>query len=161
MNSISLARSVSRNRSGSRRRSVVRSTVSVLDEIDELYRERKTAAVVLAVDPSRNLNQRPNSSEETAIGAARNNDMLIAFGSVDPTRGAGAITQALRLAGDFGVRGFKFHPTVQTFNPSDEQFYPLWAALQDLGLPALFYGDYGAPNPPVRLAAQLLRGTRR
>ena len=41
------------------------------------------------------------------------------------------------LAGDFDVRGFKSHPTVQNFNPSDEQFYLLWAALQNLGLPAL------------------------
>lgn len=58
--------------------------------------------------------------DDIAIGAASNNDVLIPFGSVDPTRGADAITQAQRLAGDFGVRGFKFHPTVQNFNPSDQ-----------------------------------------
>ncbi|SEN38647.1 amidohydrolase family protein [Cryobacterium luteum] len=110
-----------------------------LDEIADLYRARSMAAVVFTVDASRNLNHPPNSSEEIAIGAARNNDVLIPFGSVDPTRGADAVTQARRLAHDFGVRGFKFHPTVQNFNPSDEQFYPLWAALQNLGLPALFH----------------------
>lgn len=110
-----------------------------LDEIAELYRERRMAAVVFTVDASRNLGHRPNSSEEIAVGAARNNDVLIPFGSVDPTRGADAVSQALRLAGDFGVRGFKFHPTVQNFNPSDERYYPLWDALQHLGLPALFH----------------------
>jgi predicted TIM-barrel fold metal-dependent hydrolase len=38
-----------------------------------------------------------------------------------------------------GVRGFKFHPTVQGFDPSDEAYYPLYAAIQDAAVPALFH----------------------
>ena len=110
-----------------------------LDAVAGFYRERRTAAVVFTVDASRALGHRPNSSEEIALGAARNNDVLIPFGSVDPTSGAEALERAKVLAGDFGVRGFKFHPTVQNFDPSDSVFYPLWALLQDLGLPALFH----------------------
>ena len=37
------------------------------------------------------------------------------------------------------MRGFKFHPTVQGFDPSDEAHYPLYAAIQDAGVPALFH----------------------
>jgi uncharacterized protein len=110
-----------------------------LDQIADLYRERKMAAVVFTVDARRALGHQPNSSEEIALGAARNNDVLIPFGSVDPTTGAEAMEKARRLAGDYGVRGFKFHPTVQDFDPSDQQFYPLWDLIQSLGLPVIFH----------------------
>lgn len=110
-----------------------------LDDIAEIYRERKMAAVVFTVDARRALGHRPNSSEDIALGAARNNDVLIPFGSVDPTTGPEALERARLLAGDFGVRGFKFHPTVQNFDPSDQVFYPLWELLQSLGLPAIFH----------------------
>ncbi len=110
-----------------------------LDEIAAYYRERKTAAVVFTVDASKALGHPPNSSEDIAEGAARNNDVLIPFGSVDPTSGADALARAKVLAGDYGVRGFKFHPTVQNFDPSDRTFYPLWSLIQDLGVPALFH----------------------
>jgi predicted TIM-barrel fold metal-dependent hydrolase len=44
-----------------------------------------------------------------------------------------------RLIEDSGVRGFKFHPTVQGFDPSDEAHYPLYAVIQDAGIPAIFH----------------------
>jgi uncharacterized protein len=110
-----------------------------LDEIADLYRERHMAAVVFTVDATTSLDHSPNSSEEIAVGAARNNDVLIPFGSVDPHLGADAVTKARRLVDDFGVRGFKFHPTVQNFNPSERQFYPLYEALQQFGLPVIFH----------------------
>ncbi|MFC4224751.1 amidohydrolase family protein [Lysinibacter cavernae] len=110
-----------------------------LDSVAEYYRERNMAAVVFTVDATTALGRKPNSSEDIAEGAARNNDVLIPFGSVDPRGGADALAKLHRLAGDSGVRGFKFHPTVQNFDPSDEQYYPFWEALQNLGLPALFH----------------------
>ena len=75
----------------------------------------------------------PISSAEIAEGAARNNDVLIPFGSVDPHR-EDAVDRVRRLIEDHGVRGFKFHPTVQGFDPSDERYYPLYAAIQDAGV---------------------------
>lgn len=110
-----------------------------LDSIAETYRGLNMAAVVFTVDARTNLRQEPNSIEEIAEGAARNNDVLIPFGSVDPLTGADAIERSRRLAGDYGVRGFKFHPSVQGFDPSDEQFYPLWESLEQLGLPLVFH----------------------
>ena len=38
-----------------------------------------------------------------------------------------------------GCGGFKFHPSLQGFAPNDEQFNPLWAALEELEVPALFH----------------------
>lgn len=109
-----------------------------LDSVAAYYRERRMAAVVFTVDAEAQLGHPPVSSEEIAAGAARNNDVLIPFGSVDPRR-PDAVDRIRRLIDDHGVRGFKFHPTVQGFDPSDEQFYPVYAALQDAGVVALFH----------------------
>lgn len=109
-----------------------------LDSIAEYYRERRTAAVVFTVDAETQLGQPPLSSEEIAEGAARNNDVLIPFGSVDPRR-VDAVDRVRRLVDDHGVRGFKFHPTVQGFDPSDSAYHPLYEALQEAGVIALFH----------------------
>jgi hypothetical protein len=37
------------------------------------------------------------------------------------------------------VGGFKFHPTLQGFAPNERAFYPLWAEIESLGVPALFH----------------------
>lgn len=110
-----------------------------LDEIADTYRGLGMAAVVFTVDARTNLGHEPVSSIEVARGAARNNDVLIPFGSVDPTRGEAAIDEARRLVAEEGVRGFKFHPTVQAFDPSDEAHWPLFAELERLGTPAVFH----------------------
>jgi uncharacterized protein len=109
-----------------------------LDEIAQLYRQRHMAAVVFTVDAATSLDHEPVSSEEIAQGALRNNDVLIPFGSVDPYR-LDAAARVRRLAEDFGVRGFKFHPTVQNFDPSDTRFYPLYELIQELRLPVVFH----------------------
>jgi uncharacterized protein len=121
-----------------------------LDAIAATYRELKMAAVVFTVDARTRLKHQPNSIEDIAEGAARNNDVLIPFGSVDPLTGAEAIDRAKLLVEDYGVRGFKFHPSLQGFNPSDERYYPLWEALESLGLPAVFHtgqNGMGAGTP--------------
>ena len=121
-----------------------------LDAIAATYRELNMAAVVFTVDARTRLKHEPNSIEEIAEGAARNNDVLIPFGSVDPLTGADAIDRAKQLVEDYGVRGFKFHPSLQGFNPSDQRYYPLSEALQQLGLPAVFHtgqNGMGAGTP--------------
>ena len=109
-----------------------------LDSVAAYYRERRMAAVVFTVDAEKQLGHAPVSSAEIAEGAARNNDVLIPFGSVDPHR-HDAVERARRLVEEHGVRGFKFHPTVQGFDPSDERHYPLYEAIQDAAVPALFH----------------------
>jgi predicted TIM-barrel fold metal-dependent hydrolase len=79
------------------------------------------------------------SSAEIAEGAAAHADVLIPFGSVDPLRGAAAVDDARRLVEDHGVRGFKFHPSLQAFSPNDHEHYPLWQTLAELGVVALFH----------------------
>jgi predicted TIM-barrel fold metal-dependent hydrolase len=110
-----------------------------LDDIAAHYRERSMAAVVFTVDASSATGHPALSSEEIAEGAARNNDVLIPFGSVDPRQGAAAVERARRLVEEYGVRGFKLHPSLQAFAPNDEAFYPLYEAFSELGVVALFH----------------------
>lgn len=110
-----------------------------LDSVAAYYRERNMAAVIFTVDAQTQLGHPALSSEEIAEGAARNNDVLIPFGSVDPRQGEAAIDRARMLIEDYGVRGFKFHPTVQGFDPSDPQYAPLFSALEQAGVVALFH----------------------
>lgn len=110
-----------------------------LEQIADRYRSLNMAAVVFTVDASTNTGHATISSEEIATRAAEHSDVLIPFGSVDPLRGGGALAQARSLVRDYGVRGFKFHPTLQGFAPNDQAFYPLWAEIESLGVPALFH----------------------
>jgi uncharacterized protein len=108
-------------------------------EIAAYYRSLKMAAVVFTVDSELATGHPTLSDEEIAQAAAEHPDVLIPFGSIDPARGAAGIRAARRLVTDQGIRGFKFHPSIQAFEPNDRRHYPLWAELEALGVPALFH----------------------
>lgn len=110
-----------------------------LDDIAAYYRERSMAAVVFTVDSSTATGHPALSSEEIAEGAARNNDVLIPFGSVDPRKGPEAVNRARRLVTEYGVKGLKLHPSLQDFVPNDEAYYPLYEAMEELGTVVLFH----------------------
>ncbi|WP_369139074.1 amidohydrolase family protein [Modestobacter versicolor] len=108
-------------------------------EIAADYRGKKMAAVVFTVDAEAATGQPALSNEEIADLAAQHPDVLIPFGSVDPARGKAGVRLARRLVESSGVRGFKFHPSLQDFLPNDRAVYPLYEELQALGVPALFH----------------------
>ncbi|MEN0138339.1 MAG: 4-hydroxyphenyl-beta-ketoacyl-CoA hydrolase [Rhodococcus sp. (in: high G+C Gram-positive bacteria)] len=110
-----------------------------IDTVAEHYRARNMAAVVFTVDAASASGHAANSVEEIAEGAARHNDVLIPFGSVDPWQGKAAVRRVHRLVDDYGVKGFKFHPSMQGFEPNDRRFYPLYDAITEAGVPALFH----------------------
>ncbi len=65
--------------------------------------------------------------------------MLIPFGSVDPWHERRAVHRVHELVRDYGVKGFKFHPSMQAFAPNDRRFYPIYEAITEAGVPALFH----------------------
>ncbi|HEV7898529.1 MAG TPA: amidohydrolase family protein [Planosporangium sp.] len=103
------------------------------------YRERRMAAVVFTVDAEHATGHPPIRNEEVAESCAEHADVLIPFASLDPWRGKAAVAQARRLVTGYGVRGFKFHPSIQGFAPNDRLAYPLYEAIEELGVPALFH----------------------
>ena len=109
-------------------------------ELAEYYRERDMAAVVFTVDSITRTGAAPGvSNEEIAEQAAAYPDTLLPFASVDPGRGAAGVRTARRLVAEYGVRGFKFHPSDQEFYPNDPAVYPLYEVIAEAGLPALFH----------------------
>ncbi|POX39365.1 4-hydroxyphenyl-beta-ketoacyl-CoA hydrolase [Streptomyces sp. Ru73] len=110
-----------------------------LPEIAAYYRERRMAAVVFTVDAESATGTEPVPNEEVAEAAAENADVLIPFASLDPHRGKAAVKQARRLVEEYGVRGFKFHPSIQAFFPNDRLAYGLYEVIEETGAIALFH----------------------
>jgi uncharacterized protein len=108
------------------------------DSVAEYYRQRNTAAVVFTIDAQTVSGHPPNSIEDLIEGAARNNDVLIPFGSVDPLASDRAV-QGVHRQVELGVKGFKFHPSLQGFAPNDRAYYPVYEAIAEAGVPALFH----------------------
>ncbi|GAA5166940.1 MULTISPECIES: amidohydrolase family protein [Amycolatopsis] len=110
-----------------------------LDEIAEYYRQRRLAAVVFSVDIEYFSGHPALSNEEIAEGAAKHPDVLIPFASIDPHKGRVGARRLRRLVEDHGVRGLKFHPSIQDFAPNDGTADALLEVAQEYGIPALFH----------------------
>lgn len=110
-----------------------------MPEMADYYRERKMAAVVFTVDAEHATGHPRISNEEVAETCAEHGDVLIPFGSIDPWKGKAGAREARRLVEEYGVRGFKFHPSIQGIAPNDPVAYPLYEAIEELGVPALFH----------------------
>ena len=113
--------------------------VPTIHDVAAYYRERNIGAVVFTVDAGTALGQHAPPSEEIAEAAADYADILVPFGSVDPLTGEAGVRRARRLVTEYGVRGFKFHPSLQGFQPNQHAYYPLYEALQEMRVPALFH----------------------
>lgn len=103
------------------------------------YRAINIACVIFPVDAERETGYRRYANEEVAEIAAANSDVLIPFASIDPAKGKLGAREARRLVSEFGIKGFKFHPTMQGFFPNDRSAYPLYEAIAESGVPMLFH----------------------
>jgi predicted TIM-barrel fold metal-dependent hydrolase len=108
-------------------------------EVADYYRERNLMAVIFNVDDEAGMGRKRLGNSEVLEAARANPDVLIPFGSVDPLAGEEAVRRARRLITDHGVRGFKFHPSLQAFSPDDRSYYPLYSVIEEAGLPAVFH----------------------
>ncbi len=121
-----------------------------LPEIAAHYRERRMACVVFTVDAEAATGVPGVPNEEIAEAAAAHPDVIIPFGSIDPAKGRAGVAQARRRVLEHGVRGFKFHPSLQAFSPNDRSAYPLYEAIQELGVPAVFHSGQTGIGAGVR-----------
>ena len=110
-----------------------------IEETAENYRRLRMRAVLLAGD-SETATGRPPVTNDFVVQAARDHpDVFIPFGSVDPWKGKVAVAEVRRAVEELGVKGFKFHPSVQAFYPNEPRFAPIFAAIERYELPVLFH----------------------
>jgi predicted TIM-barrel fold metal-dependent hydrolase len=107
-------------------------------EMADMYRKLKMAFVVFTVDGEKGAS-RGITNEEIAELAHKESDVAIPFASINPHRGKDGVRLAKKLISEYGVKGFKFHPSVQEFFPNDRLAYPLYEAIAEAKLPALFH----------------------
>ena len=120
-------------------------------DLAEYYRERRIGAVVFTVDATTAMGHPALSSEEIIDLAAAHDDILIPFASVDPL--ADGAADRVRSLVAHGARGFKFHPSQQSFAPYDPRYYPIYEAITAAGLPTVFHtgpSGLGAGRPGGR-----------
>jgi predicted TIM-barrel fold metal-dependent hydrolase len=120
-----------------------------LPDLAETYRRLETMAVLLAWD-AETATGRPRVPNETVAAACRDHpDVFTGLGSVDPHKGEAAVAEVANIAA-LGLRGVKFHPSLQAFAPDDESYWPVFAACERHGLLALFHtgtSGIGARQP--------------
>jgi predicted TIM-barrel fold metal-dependent hydrolase len=115
-------------------------TLLTMHDIAAYYRERRMICVTFTLDATTATGTPPAvGNDEVLELAAEHPDVVIPFVSLDPHLGKAAIVELRRLVATGLVRGFKFHPSLQAFWPNDRTFYPLYEAIAEAGLPALFH----------------------
>jgi len=122
---------------------------ATLDELAARYRNLDVMAVLLAWD-AETATGRPRVPNGTVADACRAYpDVFTGLGSVDPHKGEVAVEEVAQIAAA-GLRGVKFHPSLQAFSPDDPAYWPIFAACERHGLLALFHtgtSGIGARQP--------------
>jgi predicted TIM-barrel fold metal-dependent hydrolase len=119
-----------------------------LDELAARYRRLEVRAVLLAWDAETATGRSRVPNETVAAACRAHPDVFTGLGSVDPHKGS-AVAEVSRIA-VMGLRGVKFHPSLQAFAPDDPKYWPIFDACQRHGLLALFHtgtSGIGARQP--------------
>ncbi len=120
-----------------------------LDDMATYYRERRMACVVFTVD-GKNQTKSHVTNDEVLAFAERNDDIVIPFVSVDPTRGTAGVREAERLIATGKVRGFKLHPQTQAFFANDPAIYPFYEVIEAAKLPIIVHSGHSGMGTGMR-----------
>ena len=112
------------------------------DELADYYRSLDGRAVVLGWDAEASTGQLPFSSAAVAKLVETAPDVFIGFGAVDPHRAD--VVSVVDEAADLGLKGLKFHPSAQRFDPSKGRFRPMFERAAERELVCLFHTGYTA-----------------
>jgi uncharacterized protein len=108
-----------------------------IEDVAEDYASRQLLGVVLDWDDRSVTGRGWMGNDWLAALSERFPGVLLGFGSVDP-HSPDAAAEIDRCA-TLGLRGLKFHPTMQRFDPADEAFFPLWQRAERHGMIAVFH----------------------
>jgi predicted TIM-barrel fold metal-dependent hydrolase len=126
-----------------------------IDESVAYYRERNIGFVMFGVDCEATIGRRRVPNEEIAEAAQKNADIMIAFASIDPHKGKMGAREARKLVEEHGVRGFKFHPTLQSYHPYDRMAWPIYEVIAEHKLPAIFHTGHSGIGSGMRCGGGL------
>ena len=116
----------------------------------DYYRSLRMAFIMFTIDSEHEIGKKRIPNEEVAEAAMANPDVMIAFASIDPHKGRMGAREAVNLIENYGVKGFKFHPTVQGFYPNDRMAFKLYEAIAPYKLPMLFHSGHSGYGSGVR-----------
>ncbi|MFB6353168.1 MAG: amidohydrolase family protein [Halobacteriales archaeon] len=110
------------------------------DAMVEEYREAGVGrAVLLGWDAETNTGNPPVPNEHVAAVRDEYPDFFVGFASVDPLKDD-CVPAAEHAVESLDLSGFKFQQLAQGFDPSAPEHEPLWATIEDLGVPVVFHG---------------------
>lgn len=113
-----------------------------MQETADFYRDQQLALVMFTIDSEHEVGKKRIPNIEVAECALKNDDVMIAFASIDPHKGRMGAREARELIENYRVKGFKFHPTVQGFYPYDKMAYHLYEVIAEYKLPMLFHSGH-------------------
>ncbi len=121
-----------------------------MPETIQLYREMNIALVLFTVDAESGMGAKRVSNYEVAEQAQKNDDICIAFASIDPHKGKLGAREARDLIENHGVMGFKFHGIAQNAHPADRMAYPIYEVINEYKLPAIFHTGHSGMGTGMR-----------
>jgi predicted TIM-barrel fold metal-dependent hydrolase len=121
-----------------------------IPQIIDLYREQRIAFCLFTVDCESAVGAQRVSNYEIAEFAAKNDDIVIPFASIDPRKGRMGAREARDLVEHHGVRGFKFHGIMQDIHPADRIAYPLYEVIAEHRLPVIFHTGHSGMGTGMR-----------
>jgi predicted TIM-barrel fold metal-dependent hydrolase len=121
-----------------------------IPEIISYYREQQIAFCMFTVDCESSIGAKRVSNYEIAEYAAKNDDIVMAFASVDPRKGRMGAREARDLITNHGVKGFKFHGIMQDIHPADRVAYPIYEVIAEYKLPAIFHTGHSGMGTGMR-----------
>ncbi len=121
-------------------------TAVTFGEMADAYRERRMMAVILNSDDETTSGIVPAPNDDLAVAQREYPEVFVAFGAIDPWKGAAAVREVARCHEELGIHGIgELNPGRQGFHPNDRRFYPIWEACQKRGMIVLFHtGMLGA-----------------
>lgn len=96
-----------------------------------------------------------NISENECVRhfVAEHGEKFVPFYYIDPKLPT-ALSDLDRVVHEWGAKGIKLGPIYQSFKPDDEQYFPLYARIEDMGLPIMWHqgSSFAAPDGPLEWA---------
>jgi len=124
------------------------------------FHEAKVDVCLVALDLSATIGTEPCSNAYVAGFRDRHDNVVQAWGAVEPAKGHEAIVQARHAIRDLKMIGLHFHPIMQHFSVDDRRYYPLFeeiaaldaAVMIDVGMTGMGAGMPGGMGAKTRHA---------